>query len=141
MQGVKKQKEKKLSKNKIKNDNKEMPYLLDAELLPFIEKAKKGCIMSQAELANAFSEGKGASMNIELAKKYHEMLFNSTNDEIIELVSIWNIAISENRLGNYENMKDILHFAIDFMQEHIPMEEWDFSLFQIMKELTQDREN
>ena len=116
-------------------------YLMDSDLIPFIEKAENGCLDSQATLANAFCCGEGAKKNEELARYFEKLMFNNTDDNRVKLGEIWNPAIREYDRGNYDKMIEKFNIAIDFMQENIPMEKWDFSLFAIMEEYTQLRDD
>ena len=129
---------------KSPNNNKanaDKLYMLDAELLPLIEKANNGCFDSQVELANAFTHGEGAKINDSLAAKYEEMIFDATDNNLAKLAILWNIAIREKDAGEYEAMQQHFHTVINFMQENIPMKEWDFSLFAMMEEFTQLRDD
>lgn len=112
-------------------------FLIDTVLLPLIEQAEKGCFDSQVELIDAFTHGRGTKVDDALAAKYEAMLFENTNDPIVKLAILWNAAIYRKQKGEYEAMKRQFQITIDFMQEHIPMEEWDFSLFAQMEEYTQ----
>lgn len=115
-------------------------YLMDSELIPLIEKAQNGCLLSQCALADAFCCGEGAKKNEELARYFEKLMFNNTDDNRVKLGVLWNPAIREYQRGNYDKMIEKFNIVIDFMQENIPMEKWDFSLFAIMEEYTQLRE-
>ena len=115
-------------------------YLMDSELIPLIEKAQNGCLLSQCTLADAFCCGEGAKKNEELARYFEKLMFNNTDDNRVKLGVLWNPAIREYQRGNYDKMIEKFNIAIDFMQENIPMEKWDFSLFAIMEKYTQLRE-
>ncbi len=120
--------------------NSDSFYILDAELLPLIEKADNGCFDAQMDLSEAFTHGEGAKINNKLASKYGRMLFESTDNNRLKLGILWNEAILEKEAGNYEEMVAGFHVVINFMQENMPMDEWDFSLFAQMEEFTQFEE-
>jgi hypothetical protein len=110
-------------------------YIMDAKLLEFIEEADQGCETSIAELCNAFSFGEGAQMNTQLATEINTILFDHTENALLKLAIIYNEALFCK--NDREKMIEGFHKTIDFMQAHIPMEEWDFSLFAWMEEYTQ----
>ncbi|WP_020534870.1 hypothetical protein [Lewinella cohaerens] len=109
-------------------------YILDAELLPMIAKAENGDLEAQLILAEAFGEGKNASESPNMAAYFEQMIFNSTEDTLVKFSILWNLAIRAKQQQDYSLMKLRFHDAIDFMQENIPMEEWDFSLFGLMED-------
>lgn len=115
-------------------------FLLDANLIPLLKEAKNGCIDAQINLAIAFGDGKGARVNEKLARHFEKMMFDTTDDYRLKLAVLWNPAIREYERGNYERMTEKFHIVIDYMQRYIPMEKWDFSLFTIMENYTQLRE-
>ena len=112
-------------------------YLMDADLLPIAREAAEGCFDSQVTIIGAFTDGEGAKPNPILARFYEEMLFKNTDNEFIKLEILWNYAMAEKNAQNYSAMVEKFQDVIDFMQEHIPMSEWDFSLFAQMKEYIQ----
>ena len=114
-------------------------YLMDSDLIPLIEKAQNGCLLSQSTLANAFCRGEGAKKNEKLARHFEKLMFETTDDDRVKLAALWNPAIREYERGNYSKMIEKFNIAIDFMQDNIPMEKWDFSLFAIMEEYSQLR--
>ncbi len=116
-------------------------FLMDAELISLIDKANDGCLISQSKLAIAFCRGDGAKKNEKLALHFEKLMSENTNDNRIKLAALWNPAIREYERGNYQVMIEKFNIAIDFMQENIPMEKWDFSLFEIMEKYTQLRED
>ena len=119
------------SKNKTKSTE---PFMMDSELLPLLEKAKNGCFESQVILADAFSHGNGAKQDENLASEYEQMIFENTQDVDIKLGVLWNRAMKEKNARNYKVMIENFNKVIDFMQENIPMQEWDFTLFAMMEE-------
>jgi hypothetical protein len=109
--------------------------LVDAELLPLFEKARNGCLDSQLKLITAFSDGTGAKKNEVLTSELEAMIFNSTDNNRFKLAALWNPAIRESEKGNSDEMIAQFHRIIYFMQEHIPMQEWNFDLFTGMEKL------
>ncbi len=124
--------------NSTKSENL---FMIDSDLLPLINKARDGCVNSQIDLSIAFGDGEGAKKNEKLAREFEALIFNTTDNNNLKLAALWNPAIREGENGNFEAMIDQFHLAIDFMQENIPMENWDFELFAIMEKLTQERED
>ena len=122
----------------MKNDitflnNRKIPadyFMIDAELLPLVHDANEGCLYSQMMLAHAFGQGEGAKKDRELETKYEEMIFETTDNNVEKVAVLWNAAMKEK---DREKKKEKFNVVIDFMQEHLPMEEWDFELFAIME--------
>ena len=112
-------------------------FLLDTQLLKHVKEAEIGCLDSQIALAEAFGCGVGAKKDPELAAYYERKIYESTVDDRIKLAALWNLAIREKEKGNYEAMKEKFQVVIDFMRENMPMEDWDFSLFNFMETYTQ----
>lgn len=111
--------------------------LMDSQLLPLITKAENGDISAQAKLSEIFWKGQGTQKNYQKAKQYLDMLLNSSEAEenkILALGCLFNLALMEKDFGHFEAMKNGFHKVIDFMQEQIPMEDWDFTLFETMFE-------
>ena len=102
-----------------------------------MKEAEHGCLQSQIALAQAFGSGIGAKKDPELAAYYDLKIYESTDDDRVKLAVLWNLAIREKDKGNYEAMKEKFQVVIDFMQENMPMEDWDFSLFDLMESYTQ----
>lgn len=108
--------------------------LLDAELHPLIVKAENGDLDSQMILLEAFDEGKNAAKSPELAEYFEQKIYDSTDDLLVKLGVLWNVAVRAGHKGDYSTMKTQFSKVIDFMQENLPMEEWDFSLFSLMED-------
>ncbi|MCB0651508.1 MAG: hypothetical protein KDC85_09560 [Saprospiraceae bacterium] len=129
--------------NDTKNHNAPLSdnsFMIDSDLLPLFDKAENGCLSSQIKLAVAFCEGEGAKKNEALARKFEKLMFDTTDDYRFKLAALWNPAIRAHERGDLEDMKAYFHKVIDFMQENVPMEKWDFSLFEVMEKLTQGKE-
>ena len=121
-------------KNKIessKNDHQAAPhfYMLDADLLPLMDKAESGCYYAQVDLLHAFTYGNGAKRDRKLEKKYATMVYNNTEDSLMKLAVLWNLAMREKELGNLELMKAKFEEAIRFKVAHLPVDKWDFDMF------------
>lgn len=119
------------SKNDIKTANNF--YLLDADLLPLMGKAENGCYYAQIDLLHAFTYGNGAKRDRQLEKKYAEMVYESTEDSLMKLAVLWNLAVREKELGNHELMKAKFEEAIRFKVENLPVDKWDFNMFLWME--------
>jgi len=115
-------------------------FMLDADLLNHIKQAENGCVESLVTLVDAFGEGNGAKQDPELAAYFERKIYELASDNILKLSVLWNLAIRAKQQGQYETMKARFHKVIDFMQQNIPMEEWDFSLFDFMEVYTQNEE-
>lgn len=123
-----------------KNINSDNLFMVDADLLPLFEKARNGCLDSQLKLVIAFNDGERAKKNEKLTSELEKLIFKTADDSKLKLAALWNPAIREFEKGNYNKMIEKFNIVIDFMQENIPMEKWDFSLFAIMEECTQLKE-
>lgn len=111
-------------------------FIINAELLPLMEKANNGCFDSLIEVVS-YLDDNPIERNLETTLHYHHLIFKNSNDLRVKLAALWNSAISYKDAGRYNDMEKQFHVAIDFMQENIPMEDWDFSLFYLMEEFTQ----
>ena len=132
--------------NKSNNDhenNRDELVIMDAQLLVLKEKAESGNADALADLAHAFRTGEGAGKNYSLAKKYNELLLNSLDGENVlgKYYVLWNLAVLEADYGNYENLKKRFYQIIDFMVNNIPMEEWNFDVFDWIKECVDWKNN
>ena len=121
-------------KNKIetsKNDHQTAPhfYMLDADLLPLMDKAENGCYYAQVDLLHAFTYGNGAKRDRQLEKKYATMVYDNTEDNLMKLAVLWNLAMREKELGNLELMKVKFEEAIRFKVGNLPVDKWDFDMF------------
>ncbi len=112
-------------------------YILDAELHPMIKRAENGDLEAQLILAEAFGDGKNAVKSPQVAAYFEQKIFDSTEDTLVKLGALWNLAVRANQEDDYPLMKKRFNKVIDFMQENIPMEEWDFSLFDYMDKFLQ----
>ncbi|MFK7979266.1 MAG: hypothetical protein AB8G86_04755 [Saprospiraceae bacterium] len=126
-----------LLKNSL--NNAENAYLLDIDLLPFVEKAENGCFDSQVHLLEAFTFGYGVKKNKALEEKYGKMVYENTDDDSVKLAILWNLANRAYDYGNYEEMEIRFNEVIKFMQNNIPMDEWTFELFELMKERLEEK--
>jgi hypothetical protein len=124
----------------IKDLLREKNAMLDIELMKYVEPAENGCIDSQLELIDAFESGIGTKQDSELAAYIGRKLYKLTDDNRVKLGLLWNEALLERNRGNYDKMKEGFHQVINFMQKNMPMEEWDFSLFEDMEFYTQSEE-
>ena len=97
-------------------------------------KAEEGDLDAQLTLLEAFDEGKNAARSAELVSYIEQKIFNSSDDLMVKLGVLWNIAVRAGHRGDYPTMKTQFNRVIIFMQENIPMEEWDFSLFEHMSD-------
>jgi hypothetical protein len=112
---------------------RERALLMDVSLQELIPQAEEGCVISQATLLEAFEEGKGAQKSEDLVYYFEEKLIESTSDPKFELGVLWNRALRKKDRGDFEGMKDGFHQVINFMQNNMEMEDWDFSLFELME--------
>lgn len=124
---------------KDKTKSKE-PVIIDSKLLPLFEKAENGCLTSQVKLASVFCRGEGAKQNEKLARKYDAMLYNNTDNPLLQLGTLFNRAVRSYERKDKEDMILYFGYTFHFMLEYIPMEEWDFSLIQRMYDYTQGDE-
>lgn len=124
------------SNNNVDDDIGNTAIIMDADLLVLLEKAKSGDIDALIDLGHAFNDGKRAGKNYTLAKKYLEQLLDTLDDEyeLAKYYTLWNLAVLEADYGNYENLKQRFYQIIDFMVNHIPMEEWKFDVFGWIEE-------
>jgi len=104
-------------KNEIessKNDHQTAPhfYMLDADLLPLMDKAENGCYYAQVDLLHTFT-----------------YVYDNTEDNLMKLAVLWNLAVREKELGNPELMKAKFEEAIRFKVENLPVDKWDFDMF------------
>lgn len=111
-------------------------FIINAELYPLIEKANKGCFDSLLEVATFLGEN-ALDRNLEASLYYNQLIFQNTDILNLKLAALWNSAISFKLAGKFQEMEHQFHVAIDFMQENIPMKDWDFELFYLMEEFTQ----
>ena len=115
-------------------------YVISADLYPLINQAENGDLEAQLTLLEAFDEGKGASKSSEVVAYLEQKIFDTSEDTLVKLGILWNRAIRSGHIGEYQIMKVQFNETIDFMQENIPMEEWDFSLFDLMSEFLQQEQ-
>lgn len=129
-------------KNTIKNTNDF--YLMDADLLPLMKKAESGCIDSQEKLFFAFwgnGEEPKAKKNYEMAKYYLKMSYEGLSDSkdlghnIARYCILWDKVLLEGQFKGKEAMTNAFYEMIDYMREHIPLEEWDYSNFRFFERL------
>ena len=114
--------------------------LVDLDLFDYLIPAENGCIDSQLALIAVFEKGLGAQCSLRLQAYFEDKLFETTDDNRVKLGIIWNQALKAGRRGRYDEMKKGFNKAIDFMQMEMPMEDWDFELFEYMELYTQGAE-
>lgn len=115
-------------------------FIIDSELLPLFEKAENGCFDSIVDLAIAFGEGNGAKIDYELAGKYEAMMLGQTDDNELKLRLLWNKAVYHRDRADYDLMEEQFKIVVAFMLKNIPVSEWNFSLFEMIEELSQETE-
>ena len=115
-------------------------HLINSELIPTINRAKTGSISAQYDLYKIFSSGKEVKKDLELASFYLLGAMNATGKHLGEkenniqyLSLLIEYALLEKEIGNTKLMKEAFYDSILFMQKYIPFEEWDFSIFDIIK--------
>ena len=119
---------------------KQEAVLVDLDLFDYFIPAEKGCIDSQLTLIEAFDKGLGAQRSSRLQAYFEDKLFETTDDNRVKLGITWNQALKAGRIRRYDEMKQGFNKAIDFMQMEMPMEDWDFELFEYMELYTQGAE-
>jgi len=122
--------------NCFKPDLANEVFLMDAKLYPLLNEAKNGCITAQGKLSDAFFLGQGADINYKLAEKYQRMIIEQCDNDFYELKLNMLVALGVgNRLrGNISKMEYWFREAMKYMTEEMPLEEWDFSIVEIMED-------
>ena len=126
------------SKNELTKSNDF--FIMDAELLPLVEEAENGCLYSQMVLTDAFSTGKKAKRDLDKKEYFLKKIYATAEQNIHKLSALWDLALIERYRGNDDLMREKFNIAIDFMQENMPMEEWDFELFYWIEKFVSDEE-
>ena len=111
-------------------------FIIDAELLPLVEKAEEGCLSSQQRLFEVFVDGDKAKVNYEIAVYYLDLAYktinhlnlpeNEFNNKIRQNI-LWNKAQTLGLKGDVEATKEAFFEMIDFMRDNLPLEDWNFS--------------
>jgi len=122
--------------------NSESSVIFDVELFPFIQDANNGDIDAIMKVAYAFMSGENAKANYDIAIRYFDLLFKSLDESYyMERHQIqFNIAIIEAKKGNYEELKLRFYNIIKQLYKEVPIEEWNFDVFDWMKECINSQE-
>lgn len=116
--------------------NSESSVIFDVDLFPFIQDANNGDIDAIMKVAYAFMNGENATANYDIAIRYFHLLFKSLdkNQYMARHKVQFNIATIEAKRGNYEELKLRFYNIIKQLYQEVPFEEWNFEVFDWMKE-------
>lgn len=120
-------------------------HLMDASLLPLIQSAESGCIDSQEELFLTFADGINSTKNYEMAEYFLDLALDTVNNTFnvnpkAKYSILWNKVMLTNQKGDFETTKSNFSQMIEFMLASVPVEEWDFSQFDYIKNIIDENE-
>ncbi|MEO1217602.1 MAG: hypothetical protein AAFY45_29005 [Bacteroidota bacterium] len=111
--------------SKIENLEKLQAFLsdkgimLDAKYLPVINMAENGDFQAMCEMCSLFAEGRdGVMSNYEMAKRYGQKIHEqnlASEDPVIILESLSNLAMLEAKFGNIEQSKTYFQESFNHM--------------------------
>jgi len=82
-----------------------------------------------------------AKKSYRIAKRYLNMSYEGLSDSkelghnIARYCILWNKVLLEGEFRDKKTMSDAFYEMVDYMREHIPLEEWDYSNFRFFEKL------
>ena len=71
--------------------------------------------------------------NLDKKAYYLNKIYETSSDNTHKVAALWDLALIEKGKGNIVEMEKKFNIVIDFMQENIPMKEWEFIHFDWME--------
>ena len=150
IRGGEKQKKEFKMKKLISNQNKILnlttedyvnSYNVNSSLFSVIERATLGSITALYELCIAHKKGDKVNKDLEIASLFalEIMYFLEKENRTIDNAELYiqillEYALIEKERENYEIMKESFNDVVSNMQKFIPIEKWDYSIFEIIEQ-------